>query len=95
MLVLIRMATGESWNGIMHDAMISMPFCDESDDCIESVTCCGDSTFAIIYFVSFTFVSSLVMMNIFVAVILKNFEEQVTFNRPSHGFEYYSIFSES
>jgi len=77
MLVLIRMATGESWNGIMHDAMISTPFCDESDDCIATATCCGDSTFAIIYFVSFTFVSSLVMMNIFVAVILKNFEEQV------------------
>jgi len=86
MMTLFRMATGESWNGIMHDCMITEPFCPKAK--------CGSPGLAIFFFVSFTLVSSLVMINIFVAVILENFEEQVARDKkpmPITG-EDYSVF---
>jgi hypothetical protein len=66
MFTLFRCATGESWNGIMHDLMPRTPEvnCDSS---IEGD--CG-SYFAIPYFVSFTFVGMFVMLNLLVAVLL-------------------------
>eukprot|EP00163_Fabomonas_tropica_P014779 TRINITY_DN2686_c0_g2_i1.p1 TRINITY_DN2686_c0_g2~~TRINITY_DN2686_c0_g2_i1.p1 ORF type:complete len:1526 (-),score=377.56 TRINITY_DN2686_c0_g2_i1:447-4610(-) len=66
MLTLFRMATGESWNGIMYDCMVQEP------DCSEAAGDCG-SRFAWIYFVSFMTLMFLVMVNLFIAVIIQNF----------------------
>jgi len=71
MSLLFRMSTGESWNGVMHDCMVQPPFCNPANDD------CGLPNIAVLYFVSFTFFTTLVMINIFVAVILQNFEQQV------------------
>jgi hypothetical protein len=57
LLLVIRISTGEGWNGIMHEV-------DEA----------GSSTYAIIYFYSFTVLMSLVFVNLFIAVILDTFQ---------------------
>jgi len=65
MVTLIRMATGESWNGIMHDILSLKP-----DD---------KAYYAAVsfFFLSFCFLSAYIILNVFVAVVLKNFEEEV------------------
>jgi|TARA_B110000967_G_scaffold200489_1_gene236348 hypothetical protein len=50
LLVLLRMVTGEAWNVIMYDCMVTED-CDASPDCVRG-TCCG-SAGAPLYFVTF------------------------------------------
>ena len=57
MLVLLRMATGEEWNGIMY----------EYADQVGSVV--------IIYFISFVAITSFIMLNMFVMVILQSYDD--------------------
>ena len=62
MLTLFRMSTGESWNGIMHDIM-------------ENGTDATSRKLAIPYFISFVVVGSFLILNLFVAVIMENFDD--------------------
>lgn len=71
--ILYRMSTGESWNGIYHDCSIT----ENNSNCIESDGNCGSPFLATLYFLSFYLFSAMVMLNVFVAVVLKNFEEQI------------------
>ncbi|XP_004416419.1 PREDICTED: voltage-dependent N-type calcium channel subunit alpha-1B-like [Odobenus rosmarus divergens] len=66
--LLLRSATGEAWHEIM-PSCLSNQACDEHANASE----CG-SDFAYFYFVSFIFLSSFLMLNLFVAVIIDNFE---------------------
>ena len=61
-MVLVRMATGESWNGIMHDCMTP-------GDLMSEVV-------AYLYFSTFVVLGQFMMINLFVAVILENFERE-------------------
>eukprot|EP00899_Mesostigma_viride_P006469 jgi/Mesvir1/15823/Mv03377-RA.1 len=67
-LTLLRMVTGENWNGIMYDCMVQPPDCDNSPE----VDNCG-LRWAWLYFVSFVLMGSFVMFNLFIAVVLENF----------------------
>eukprot|EP00736_Rhodelphis_marinus_P012787 Rmarinus@m.2580 len=93
MLTLLRMCTGESWNGIMDDASISER-CDgvsPEDEYFQSKNplnhCCFDGSFrgesinncgysfrAPLYFFSFQLFGGFIMLNLFIAVVLENFE---------------------
>ena len=70
MLTLLRMSTGEAWNGIMYDCMISSD-CDKSSDCARG-ECCGTPV-APLYFISFVIIGSFVVLNLLIAVVLDNF----------------------
>lgn len=59
-LLLFRMSTGESWNGVMHD-------------CAQG----AEVWIVVVYFTSFVLVGQFVMLNLFVAVILENFENEM------------------
>jgi hypothetical protein len=74
MLLLFRMTTGESYNGVMHDASIQPPFCSHTTEA--GTDNCGSPTFAPIYFVSFLLFSDMLLMNILVAIILDEFGER-------------------
>jgi len=84
MRTLARAMTGEEWHVIMQGCRIEPPLCSyELKDC--------GTHFAIAYFVSFVILVTLVMLNLFVAVILENFsdrktgeEEESTTLRKSH-----------
>uniref|UniRef100_A0A4W4FM08 Voltage-dependent calcium channel alpha-1 subunit IQ domain-containing protein n=1 Tax=Electrophorus electricus TaxID=8005 RepID=A0A4W4FM08_ELEEL len=75
LMLLFRSATGESWQEIMLSCL-GRQAC-EADPSLAPPTepggTCG-TDFAYVYFVSFIFFSSFLMLNLFVAVIMDNFE---------------------
>jgi len=79
-LILLRMVTGEAWNAIMYDCMVTED-CDASMDCARG-ECCG-SAGAPMYFITFVIFGSFITLNLLIAVVLDNFsnskkEEGVT-----------------
>ena len=77
-LVLLRMVTGEAWNAIMYDCMVTED-CDASVDCARG-ECCG-SAGAPLYFITFIIFGSFVTLNLLIAVVLDNFSN----NRKEDG----------
>lgn len=71
MTVLFRIVTGEDWNKIMHDCMLSPPLCTQGDNFWQSD--CGDFTAAIIFFCSFYVILAYIVLNLLVAIIVENF----------------------
>jgi len=67
MLLLMRVATGEDWNKIMYDCMKTPP------NCIPNKTC--GTAWAPFYFISFILICSDVMLNLFILVILQQFDK--------------------
>ena len=73
LLILLRMVTGEAWNSIMYDAMVTEEEsdCDPSRDCAPG-TCCGVAG-APAYFIAFVVLGSFVTLNLLIAVVVDNF----------------------
>uniref|UniRef100_A0A7M4FF51 Voltage-dependent L-type calcium channel subunit alpha n=1 Tax=Crocodylus porosus TaxID=8502 RepID=A0A7M4FF51_CROPO len=74
-LLLFRCATGEAWQEIML-ACLSNKKCDpesEQANSTEEDQSCG-SSFAIFYFISFYMLCAFLIINLFVAVIMDNFD---------------------
>eukprot|EP00094_Tigriopus_californicus_P003244 TCALIF_03120-PB protein Name:"Similar to cac Voltage-dependent calcium channel type A subunit alpha-1 (Drosophila melanogaster)" AED:0.11 eAED:0.11 QI:85/0.68/0.56/1/0.86/0.86/30/131/2029 len=80
LMVLFRCATGEAWPSIMLACEAGSP-CDPASYKVNETTgkvidpdkTCG-SPFSYTYFVSFIFLCSFLMLNLFVAVIMDNFD---------------------
>ncbi|KAG4066428.1 hypothetical protein HA402_007064 [Bradysia odoriphaga] len=70
LMLLFRSSTGEAWPNIMLDCMQNRN-CEESSGKKHGE--CG-SPVSVIYFVSFIFFCSFLMLNLFVAVIMDNFD---------------------
>ncbi|XP_053096179.1 voltage-dependent N-type calcium channel subunit alpha-1B isoform X4 [Pangasianodon hypophthalmus] len=70
LMLLFRSATGEAWHEIMLSCLGGKK-CDKLSGSNDNG--CG-SDFAYFYFVSFIFLCSFLMLNLFVAVIMDNFE---------------------
>ncbi|CAD7702748.1 unnamed protein product [Ostreobium quekettii] len=69
MITLFRVATNDQWRGLMEDCMVQPPDCDKGKgDC--------GTPIAAPYFMSFVVVVSMIMFNLFTAVIRDNFEDQ-------------------
>uniref|UniRef100_A0A8C7ZSF1 Calcium channel, voltage-dependent, R type, alpha 1E subunit b n=1 Tax=Oryzias sinensis TaxID=183150 RepID=A0A8C7ZSF1_9TELE len=101
LMLLFRSATGESWQEIMLSC-ISGQEC-EPDPSIAPLTMSPDheggcgTDFAYCYFVSFIFFSSFLMLNLFVAVIMDNFEyltRDSSILGPHHLDEFVRIWGE-
>ena len=75
MMTLFRCITGESYNGIMHDAMITEEY-SAPGRCSNAEGNCGKPTAAVVYFISFFVLESMVMLNLIVAVVLDSFAEE-------------------
>ena len=71
MVTLFTMVTGESWNGIMRDCMIQPPFCSTELDT------CGSPIAAPLLFVSFMVFSSMLIVELVLAVILNQFSNEL------------------
>ncbi|XP_030639910.1 calcium channel, voltage-dependent, L type, alpha 1F subunit [Chanos chanos] len=95
-LLLFRCATGEAWQEIM---LASLPGkrCDpESDHEPGEEFSCG-SNFAIVYFISFFMLCAFLIINLFVAVIMDNFDyltRDWSILGPHHLDEFKRIWSE-
>ncbi|XP_041093072.1 voltage-dependent L-type calcium channel subunit alpha-1D-like [Polyodon spathula] len=95
-LLLFRTATGEAWQEIM---LASLPGkrCDPESDYEpgEEFTC--GSNFAIVYFISFFMLCAFLIINLFVAVIMDNFDyltRDWSILGPHHLDEFKRIWSE-
>ncbi|XP_068174884.1 voltage-dependent R-type calcium channel subunit alpha-1E [Antennarius striatus] len=97
LMLLFRSATGESWQEIMLSCLGGQKC--EMDPTVPSSDPdggCG-SDFAYFYFVSFIFFSSFLMLNLFVAVIMDNFEyltRDSSILGPHHLDEFVRIWGE-
>uniref|UniRef100_A0A4X2LZN7 Voltage-dependent L-type calcium channel subunit alpha n=1 Tax=Vombatus ursinus TaxID=29139 RepID=A0A4X2LZN7_VOMUR len=95
-LLLFRCATGEAWQEIM---LASLPGkrCDpESDFGPGEEYTCG-SSFAIVYFISFFMLCAFLIINLFVAVIMDNFDyltRDWSILGPHHLDEFKRVWSE-
>ncbi|XP_041666643.1 voltage-dependent N-type calcium channel subunit alpha-1B isoform X2 [Cheilinus undulatus] len=91
--LLFRSATGEAWHEIML-ACLSNRKCDTLSG-IGGNECGSD--FAYFYFVSFIFLCSFLMLNLFVAVIMDNFEyltRDASILGPHHLDEFIRVWAE-
>ncbi|KFO21438.1 Voltage-dependent N-type calcium channel subunit alpha-1B [Fukomys damarensis] len=91
LMLLFRSATGEAWHEIMLSCL-SNRACDPNANASE----CG-SDFAYFYFVSFIFLCSFLMLNLFVAVIMDNFEyltRDSSILGPHHLDEFIRVWAE-
>uniref|UniRef100_A0A8C8K079 Voltage-dependent N-type calcium channel subunit alpha n=1 Tax=Oncorhynchus tshawytscha TaxID=74940 RepID=A0A8C8K079_ONCTS len=93
LMLLFRSATGEAWHEIMLSCL-SHRACDERSGNLGKE--CG-SDFAYFYFVSFIFLCSFLMLNLFVAVIMDNFEyltRDSSILGPHHLDEFIRVWAE-
>jgi len=70
-LVLFRCATGESWNGIMHEIGNQM----------------GTKVQSFVFFLTYMILCNFLLLNLFIAVILENFAEIVNQKQLGDGLE--------
>ena len=66
LIILLRISTGEDWPTIMYDTM------NTGADCIPGKTC--GVSFSPVFFILFQLICFYVMLNLFVLIILQQFE---------------------
>lgn len=93
---LWRVTTGESYNGIMHDCALAPPYCSSSSGGIvdPKATNCGNPTISYIYFVVTFTVLNYIMINLFVAIILDNFEDASGMSKQAVTAEHIADFDD-
>uniref|UniRef100_A0A671KEN1 Voltage-dependent L-type calcium channel subunit alpha n=1 Tax=Sinocyclocheilus anshuiensis TaxID=1608454 RepID=A0A671KEN1_9TELE len=95
-LLLFRCATGEAWQLIMLACLPGKQCDSESDYYPGEEKTCG-SNFAILYFISFYMLCAFLIINLFVAVIMDNFDyltRDWSILGPHHLDEFKRIWSE-
>uniref|UniRef100_A0A8C6NPN2 Voltage-dependent L-type calcium channel subunit alpha n=1 Tax=Nothobranchius furzeri TaxID=105023 RepID=A0A8C6NPN2_NOTFU len=95
-LMLFRCATGEAWQEVMMASMYGKK-CDPKSDFLpgEEYTC--GSNFAVFYFLSFYCLCAFLILNLFVAVIMDNFDyltRDWSLLGPHHLDEFKKIWAE-
>ncbi|XP_074617783.1 voltage-dependent L-type calcium channel subunit alpha-1D-like isoform X1 [Acropora palmata] len=91
--VLFRASTGENWHKIMLHCFDDAK-CDEG---VGSDKNCGSTVASVIYFCTFYFFCTFLMLNLFVAVIMDNFEyltRDESILGPHHLDEFVRVWSE-
>jgi len=68
-ILLFALSTGEDWNKVMFDCSRSA-----KDGCVENLNC-GSPGFAFIFFPAMIVIISYVMLNLFILVIIQQFDQ--------------------
>ena len=84
---MLRCATGEEWNGLMHDAMVA----PESGLCDAAKGDCG-SPLAVPFFVSYVLLTTFIVLKMLVALILEGFFTALQRDRDSLDLEHADVF---
>eukprot|EP00112_Aurelia_sp_Birch-Aquarium-sp1_P005842 Seg1660.2 transcript_id=Seg1660.2/GoldUCD/mRNA.D3Y31 product="Sodium channel protein 60E" protein_id=Seg1660.2/GoldUCD/D3Y31 len=74
MLVLFRLATSAGWNEVLDALMVQPPNCDPTYKGLPNGNC-GKPLLAVVYMVTFILVTFMVIVNMYIAVILENFNQ--------------------
>ncbi|NWR53182.1 SCN5A protein, partial [Regulus satrapa] len=93
MLCLFQITTSAGWDGLLSPILnTGPPFCDPN---IKSeIGECGKPAIGIIYFVSYIIVSFLIVVNMYIAVILENFNAATEQSAEPLGEDDFDIFYE-
>ena len=92
-LALFRVCTGENFQQMMDDSHIEAPYCNEND---EDGSTCG-SALAEIYYISFVLLVGTLLLTLFVAIFVENFEymvEDVASITPFHLADFVQAWQE-
>ena len=74
MLLLFRLATSAGWNEVLDSLMIQTSDCDPTYKNAPNGNC-GTKWIAVIYFVTYILITYLIIVNMYIAVILENFNQ--------------------
>ncbi|XP_055533096.1 sodium channel protein 60E isoform X2 [Wyeomyia smithii] len=73
MQLLFRLMTSAGWNDVLESLMIQPPDCQLAQDLSNGD--CGHPLLAITYFTSFIIISYMIVINMYIAIILENFNQ--------------------
>lgn len=74
MMLLFRLITSAGWSDILGTLMIAPPDCDLHDKNLPNGNC-GHPMLAVIYLVSYIIINYMIVINMYIAVILENFNQ--------------------
>lgn len=74
MHLLFRLITSAGWNDVLESLMIEPPECDKTYRG-QTNGDCGYPLLAIIYFTSFIIINYMIVINMYIAIILENFNQ--------------------
>ncbi|NXN36458.1 SCN5A protein, partial [Rhinoptilus africanus] len=93
MLCLFQITTSAGWDGLLSPILnTGPPYCDPNIN--GTVGECGKPAIGIIYFVSYIIVSFLIVVNMYIAVILENFNAATEESTEPLGEDDFDIFYE-
>ncbi|VVC43878.1 Voltage gated sodium channel, alpha subunit,Voltage-dependent L-type calcium channel, IQ- [Cinara cedri] len=74
MQLLFRLMTSAGWNDVLESLMVQPPDCDPESPGLPNGNC-GHPILAITYFTSFIIISYMIVINMYIAIILENFNQ--------------------
>uniref|UniRef100_A0A8C5IN58 Sodium channel protein n=1 Tax=Junco hyemalis TaxID=40217 RepID=A0A8C5IN58_JUNHY len=93
MLCLFQITTSAGWDGLLSPILnTGPPYCDPAIK--EEVGECGKPAIGIIYFVSYIIISFLIVVNMYIAVIMENFNAATEESAEPLGEDDFDIFYE-
>ncbi|NXN25162.1 SCN5A protein, partial [Nycticryphes semicollaris] len=93
MLCLFQITTSAGWDGLLNPILnTGPPYCDPNIS--GTIGECGKPAIGIIYFVSYIIVSFLIVVNMYIAVILENFNAATEESTEPLGEDDFDIFYE-
>ncbi|XP_010183791.1 PREDICTED: sodium channel protein type 5 subunit alpha-like, partial [Mesitornis unicolor] len=93
MLCLFQITTSAGWDGLLSPILnTGPPYCDPNIN--STVGECGKPAIGIIYFVSYIIISFLIVVNMYIAVILENFNAATEESTEPLGEDDFDIFYE-
>ncbi|XP_034935360.1 sodium channel protein 60E-like isoform X2 [Chelonus insularis] len=75
MQLLFRLMTSAGWNDVLESLMVQPPDCDPTPTSRQLNGDCGLPLLAITYFTSFIIISYMIVINMYIAIILENFNQ--------------------
>ncbi|EDV26574.1 uncharacterized protein TRIADDRAFT_23340, partial [Trichoplax adhaerens] len=75
LLLLFRLSTSAGWNDVLHDLMVQPPDCNNSATAFSWNGDCGNPPVAITFLITYIFITTFVLINMYVAIILNNYQE--------------------
>ncbi|XP_031785455.1 sodium channel protein 60E isoform X2 [Nasonia vitripennis] len=75
MQLLFRLMTSAGWNDVLESLMVQPPDCDPTPTSRKLNGDCGYPLLAITYFTSFIIISYMIVINMYIAIILENFNQ--------------------
>ncbi|NXQ83353.1 SCN5A protein, partial [Nyctibius grandis] len=93
MLCLFQITTSAGWDGLLNPILnTGPPYCDPNIN--GTIGECGKPAIGIIYFVSYIIISFLIVVNMYIAVILENFNAATEESTAPLGEDDFDIFYE-